>query len=119
MAGLGVLGALFVLISEDRGTFNGSPVGQQEQTRDLNDVLIQAIMLQRLRSNYGKDASEADIINAQRILRDNGVYSGPVDGKTNKETRDAIRSFQKSQQLDVSGIVDRETAQRLALFQQK
>jgi hypothetical protein len=41
------------------------------------------LMLQRLRSAYVKGPSTARIIEAQQALKDDGIYSGSVDGEMN------------------------------------
>ena len=120
LASLAVLCALFVLVvSEDRGggVSSGSGMVHRQRTADLTDLLMQAIRLQRIRSDYVKEPSTARIIEAQQALKDDGIYSGPVDGRMSQRMREAIRSFQRSNQLNVTGTVDEDTAQQLALQQ--
>ncbi len=95
LAILAVLCALFVLVSEDRRMSSGSGLVHSEKTADVGD-LMEAIILQRLRSEY---LNPDRIIQAQQTLKDDGIYSGPVDGKMNQRTREAIRLFQRSNQL--------------------
>jgi peptidoglycan hydrolase-like protein with peptidoglycan-binding domain len=115
LASLAVLCALFVLVSQDRGTSSGSGTVHGQRTADVTDLLMQAIRLQRIRSAYDKDPDR--IIKAQQALKDDGIYSGPVDGRMNPRMREAIRSFQSSNQLNVTGIIDEDTAQQLGLQQ--
>jgi peptidoglycan hydrolase-like protein with peptidoglycan-binding domain len=117
LASLAVLFALFVLVSEDRGVSSSSGTVQGQRTADVTDHFMQAIMLQRLRSGYVKEPSTARIIEAQQALKDDGIYSGPVDGRMSQRTREAIRSFQSSNQLNVTGTIDDDTAHQLALQQ--
>ncbi len=51
----------------------------------------------------------------QQALIDKGFYSGPVDGVMSKSTQEAIRTLQKSKNLDVSGNLDDKTARELGL----
>ena len=39
----------------------------------------------------------------QELLKDAGLYSGPADGTNGPQTQDAIRSYQKAQNLTVTG----------------
>src|SRR6266404_2570861 len=118
LTSLAVVCALFVLVvSEDRGggVSSGSGMVHGQRTADVTDLLMQAIRLQRLRSNYDNDPDR--IIQAQQALKDDGIYSGPVDGRMSQRMREAIRSFQQSNQLNVTGTIDDDTAQQLALQQ--
>ena len=55
----------------------------------------------------------------QQALKDRGVYSGPVNGVMGSETRDAIRSFQKANNLHVTPekSMDDETRRALGIDQ--
>src|SRR5438309_7471333 len=117
LASLAVLYALFVLVSEDRGVLSGSGTVHGQRTADVSDLLIEAISLQRLRSDYVKDPNPARIIEGQQVLKDDGIYSGPVDGRMSQGMREAIRAFQRSNQLNVTGTIDEDTAQQLGLQQ--
>jgi len=55
------------------------------------------------------------IVKAQQALRDNGFYSGPLDGTMSDPTREALRSFQRSKQINVTGRMDNETSRELGL----
>lgn len=54
-----------------------------------------------------------DTKKVQESLRDKGHYSGPVDGVSGPKTRAALREYQKSENLKVSGQLDAETAAKL------
>src|SRR5207302_7052382 len=115
LASLAVVCALFVLVVfEDRGggvSSGSGTVHGQGTAADVGDRLMQAIMLQRLRSGYEKDPSTDRIIKAQQTLKDDGIYSGPVDGRMSQGMREAIRAFQRSNRLNVTGTIDEDTAQ--------
>jgi peptidoglycan hydrolase-like protein with peptidoglycan-binding domain len=55
----------------------------------------------------------------QQALKDKGAYSGPVDGVMGPKTRDAIRSFQKANNLRVTAeeSMDDETRRALGIDQ--
>jgi len=45
----------------------------------------------------------------QLALKNAGYYSGPVDGKIGKETKEAIRAFQKANNLTADGRMGKKT----------
>jgi peptidoglycan hydrolase-like protein with peptidoglycan-binding domain len=51
----------------------------------------------------------------QRALKAKGEDPGPIDGHMGKKTREAIQAFQKSNDLKVTGRVDRKTAEKLGV----
>ena len=51
----------------------------------------------------------------QMALQNKGFYAGPVDGVMNEKTRESIRAFQKSKNLNVTGNIDDNTARELGL----
>ena len=115
LSSLAVLCALFVLISEDRSTPNSSELIQREKTSDAGDRLVQAIMLRRQRLLA---ADSEQVIRAQQVLKNDGIYSGPIDGRMSQDMREAIRSFQQSHGLNVTGAIDDDTARELGLQQE-
>jgi len=61
------------------------------------------------------DRSQSALQNAQQQLRDDGYYKGSVDGVDGPATRSAIRRYQKENNLDVTGRLDRETQKQLGV----
>ena len=88
---------------------------QREKTFDTSDRLVQALMLRRQRSDYSNTPNADQVSKAQEALKNDGIYSGPVDGRISQDTREAIRSFQQSHQLSMTGTIDDETARQLGL----
>jgi peptidoglycan hydrolase-like protein with peptidoglycan-binding domain len=56
-----------------------------------------------------------DITKVQESLRDKGYYHADVDGVLGPQTREAIRQYQKSENLPVTGRLDGETAGKLGV----
>jgi hypothetical protein len=56
-----------------------------------------------------------DIKKVQESLRDKGYYHADVDGVLGSQTREAIRQYQKSENLPVTGRLDAETAGKLGV----
>lgn len=50
---------------------------------------------------------------AQRELRDEGYYSGPIDGVSGPKTRASLREFQIDKDLPVTGTLNMETRDKL------
>ncbi len=56
-----------------------------------------------------------DIKKVQETLRDKGYYTGQIDGILGPQTRAGIRQYQKSENLQVTGRLDAETAGKLGV----
>jgi peptidoglycan hydrolase-like protein with peptidoglycan-binding domain len=54
---------------------------------------------------------------AQRALKDQGFYSGPVDGVMGPRVETAIRKYQESNGLNVTGHLDQITMNHLGISQ--
>jgi len=59
--------------------------------------------------------SANDIKNAQEALRAKGHNPGSMSGQMDAQTQQAIRDFQKANNLPVTGVLDQRTAQQLGL----
>jgi Putative peptidoglycan binding domain len=107
---------LYVLVSEDRNAPSSSELMQRTKTFDAGDRLVQALMLRRQPQwDYRNTPNTEQVSKAQEVLKNDGIYSGPVDGRMSQDTREAIRSFQQSHQLNVTGAINNETARELGL----
>ena len=115
LSSLVVLCMLYVLVSEDRNAPSSSELMQRTKTFDAGDRLVEALMLRRQRSDYSNTPNTDQVSKAQEVLKNDGIYSGPVDGRMSQSTREAIRSFQQSHQLNMTGTIDDETARELGL----
>jgi type IV secretion system protein VirB10 len=69
---------------------------------------------------YNADTDEytdAQIVSrAQTALRDRGFYNGSINGRINGRTRNGLREFQRQQQLEENGRLDRPTANALGVL---
>jgi len=113
LASLAVLCALFVLVSEDRGVPSDSTLMHPD--RISGSRLMHAMLLRQRRSDDLTAPNKNGIITAQQALKDDGFYSGPVDGRMTQSMREAILAFQLSNHLNVSGAIDDDTARQLGL----
>jgi len=50
---------------------------------------------------------------AQAKLHEHGQYSGPIDGRYDREVTLAVRQFQQDKSLMVTGVIDRKTWDKL------
>ena len=50
----------------------------------------------------------------QLALKSAGFYNGPVDGKFGRQTKEAVKAFQRSKGLNPDGVVGSKTAMALA-----
>lgn len=46
---------------------------------------------------------------AQAKLHQHGHYDGPIDGRYDREVTLAVRNFQQSRKLVITGVIDRKT----------
>lgn len=46
---------------------------------------------------------------AQSKLAEHGHYSGPLDGRYNRDVTLSVRKFQEQHRLAITGIIDRKT----------
>ena len=46
---------------------------------------------------------------AQAKLHEHGHYTGPIDGRYDREVTLAVRKFQESKKLMITGVIDRKT----------
>lgn len=59
--------------------------------------------------------SADDIRKAEEALQAKGLNPGPVDGKLDNQTQNALREFQKQNNLPVTGSLDSQTAEKLGI----
>jgi peptidoglycan hydrolase-like protein with peptidoglycan-binding domain len=60
-------------------------------------------------------ASADEIKKAEEALKAQGLNPGPVDGKMDNQTEQALREFQKKNKLAVTGSLDQQTADKLGV----
>lgn len=85
----------------------------EKQLRDTQDKKV-AYKSKARESKY--DTVEMTPKNIQLALKNVGLYAGPIDGKIGKETKKAIRDFQKANALTVDGIIGKETWLKLKKY---
>ncbi|MFZ7094468.1 peptidoglycan-binding domain-containing protein [Primorskyibacter sp. 2E233] len=67
---------------------------------------------------YSIEVSRSDTIRVQRFLRERGYYSAGIDGVIGPFTRDAVRAFQKDQEVFADGLITRRLIDSIAFLQQ-
>ncbi|WP_139822682.1 S41 family peptidase [Tuberibacillus sp. Marseille-P3662] len=63
----------------------------------------------------GYDDTNDKVSNIQKMLKGLGYSPGRTDGYYSKDTADAVRAFQKVNDLEVNGSVDQKTASKLEM----
>jgi lipoprotein-anchoring transpeptidase ErfK/SrfK len=58
-----------------------------------------------------------NVLGVQLALARRGISAGPIDGVIGSQTRAALRVFQKTEGLPVTGLIDERTLSRLSLGQ--
>ncbi|MBR4949762.1 MAG: spore cortex-lytic enzyme [Clostridia bacterium] len=64
-------------------------------------------------SKYGSRGEEVKKI--QRVLKNQGLYNGNIDGIFGKQTQNAVRTFQKNNGLAVDGIAGPKTLKAMGI----
>jgi hyperosmotically inducible periplasmic protein len=59
--------------------------------------------------------SQAQMMAVQRALKDKGFDPGPMDGIAGPRTASALKEYQKSENLAMTGKMDRDTAAKLGI----
>jgi hypothetical protein len=80
--------------------------------------LVERLELSATRTEYrSADLSSRDMIQrAQRMLQDEGYYTGAIDGLLGPRTQRAIREYQQAHSLPDTGQLDEQTASALGLI---
>jgi len=68
-----------------------------------------------LNTRAAADTHWTDTKKMQQALEDKGHYHGKIDGVPGLRTRASIRGFQKAEKLSVTGQLDAQTADKLAV----
>jgi len=69
------------------------------------------------RGNNGPDLSSASMVQrAQTALHDQNAYNGPINGRLDYQTREAISRYQRQNRQPVTGQLDQQTAENLGLM---
>ena len=64
-------------------------------------------------------SGNAQVRQAQEALKSQGQDPGPVDGMMGPQTKQALREYQKAQNLKVTGRLDSETSEKLGVSSQR
>lgn len=60
-------------------------------------------------------AAKEQIMEAQKKLKDGGMYAGEQTGKLDDATRDGIKKFQTANGVKVTGTLNRETLEKMGI----
>ncbi|MFA5007706.1 MAG: peptidoglycan-binding domain-containing protein [Candidatus Omnitrophota bacterium] len=84
---------------------------KDEEVRDLEERLSKIKMpdSEEIVNAQEVDISKVTPKNIQTALKNGGFYSGAIDGKIGRKTKEAIKEFQKANGLKSDGIVGKQT----------
>lgn len=60
-------------------------------------------------------ATKDQIMQAQKFVKDKGWYTGEADGAMNEDFRAALRKFQESANIKVTGTMSRDTVEKMGI----
>lgn len=66
-----------------------------------------------------KTAASLSAREIQLALKSAGFYTGPIDGKLGSQTREAVKTFQRSNHLTPDGVIGTRTSVALAKYLEK
>lgn len=90
-------------------------LGAHQSSGMMNEGQRQGMMNEGQRQGMmGVNLNREQIREAQRLLNECGIKAGAADGIYGTQTRTAIREFQQSQKLAVTGTLDDPTLRALA-----
>ncbi|MEX2263196.1 MAG: peptidoglycan-binding domain-containing protein [Bryobacteraceae bacterium] len=93
------LAGLPVAIAHEAGTAGHHNHGSAQQTQQTGST----------------EQRQISTVEAQKILKEKGFYNGPTDGIGGPRTRSALREYQRSENLSVTGQLDQQTMQHMAM----
>lgn len=88
---------------------------KDEEIRDLEERLskIKTPDTEEIVNAQEVDISKVTPKSIQTALKNAGFYSGAIDGKIGRKTKEAIKEFQKANGLKADGIVGKQTWSKL------
>lgn len=90
---------------------------QELQQKDERIRLLEEDLGQKKSSvKEKKQIPDATPKRIQRALRNAGFYKGPIDGNIGSQTKEAIKAFQKANDLKPDGIVGKRTWEKLSTY---
>lgn len=99
-------------VQEIRGVIQAQPAGQQGISAPFAPSSSSAASpIYRTPSGF-----ELPSINIQTALKNAGYYRGNVDGKIGPQTKEAVRAFQRDNDLEADGVVGRRTWDKLKVY---
>jgi hypothetical protein len=103
-----------VILSESVGLGMPPAWSQDPRTRPPVADKTESRQVQLLgKGKEHKSMSAENIKKVEEALQERLHDPGPIDGVIDQRTRDALREFQKLNNLPVTGVVDEQTAARL------
>lgn len=86
---------------------------QEAYPYDYGDTLPSDTDKKPAKKTYSEPTIELSAKQIQQALRNAGFYKGAIDGKIGPKTKEAIKAFQKANNLKPDGLVGKRTAKKL------
>ncbi len=92
----------------------------ERKSQEINNLEteLEKVSLRKDKKTETRDSStlRLSIRQIQTALKNAGFYKGSIDGKIGSQTKEAIKAFQKANNLKPDGIVGKRTAERLSSY---
>ena len=99
----------------DRATMQKLGIGLTTAQREISESPVEAT---EPKTEPAPDtetfaATKEQIMQAQKLLKDGGFYSGTATGTVNPATREALKKYQKANDLEDTGTVNQITLEKM------
>jgi len=89
---------------------------KDSEIRDLEERLSRIQSTEEMVNVSEVDISSATPMRIQTALKNAGFYAEALDGKLGKKTKEAIKAFQRANNLKADGVVGKQTWSKLQKF---
>ena len=100
----------------DRATMQKLGIGMTTAQREIPETSVEqptAPTADPKPDADGFTATKEQIMQAQKLLKDEGFYSGTMTGSVNPATREALKKYQKANDLEDTGTINQITLEKM------
>jgi peptidoglycan hydrolase-like protein with peptidoglycan-binding domain len=112
--GVVLLGTVGIGCSSNRSGDGGRQAGSGRQSMAPGSQQLPSRSAQASQSSG--QMSQADMRKVEQALKDKGYDPGTVDGRIDSQSQQALRDFQKKQNLTMTGLPDQPTVEALGVI---
>jgi peptidoglycan hydrolase-like protein with peptidoglycan-binding domain len=105
-------------VQQLRNRINSLEAALQSKNEEISSLenKLQGLKSSDIRKTKDSAVLHLSLRQIQTALKSAGFYKGSIDGKTSPQTKEAIKAFQKANDLKPDGIVGKRTAEKLSRY---